>query len=382
MDLRKFLAPEVIFGTGSRNLAGQYSKNLGIKNALLVTDNVLKNSKWVKDVKKSLEKSDIKFTVFSDVSPNPRAREVMLGVEVYKANSCDGIVSIGGGSPMDCAKGIGIVISNRKHILEFEGIDLVTIPVPPLVFIPTTAGSSADVSQFAIITNLDELNKIAIVSKTIVPDVALIDPETTLSMDSYLTACTGMDAMVHAIEAYVSNASSIMTDLHALEAIKVISEYLPRVIREKSNIEYKEKMMYASMEAGFAFSNAILGAVHSMSHSLGGFLDLPHGECNAILLDHVVDFNYKIVPERFDKISQAMGLDTRGMIEKEKKDRLLKEIRDLKVKVGITNKLQEVGVKEQDIPILAGKAIHDPCMLTNPREANKRDLEVIYEGAR
>lgn len=179
---------------------------------------------------------------------------------------------------MDCAKGIGIVCSNDGHILDYEGVYNISSPLPPLIFIPTTAGTSADVSQFAIILNREKLIKIAIVSKIIVPDIALIDPETTTTMDPYLSACTGMDALVHAIEAFVSVASSPLTDIHALEAIRLLGRNLPLLPEFKDDSQIRKNIMLGSMEAGLAFSNAILGAVHAMSHSLGGFLVLPHGE--------------------------------------------------------------------------------------------------------
>ncbi len=193
---------------------------------------------------------------------------------------------------MDCAKGIGIVSTNRKNILDIEGIDNVPIPGPPLICIPTTSGTSADVSQFAIINDTVEKRKIAIISKTVVPDVALIDPLTTLTMPAYLTACTGIDALVHAVEAYVSTANSPLLDLHALEAVRLVCTNLPQVLAAPTDLELRGKMTLASLQAGLAFSNASLGAVHAMAHSLGGLLDLPHGECNALLLDHVVNFNY------------------------------------------------------------------------------------------
>lgn len=192
---------------------------------------------------------------------------------------------------IDCAKGIGVASTNRKHMLEFKGVDHVPIPGPPFIAIPSTAGTSADVSQFAIINDTDRRCKFAIISKSVVPDVALIDPTTTTTMDPYLTACTGMDALVHAIEAFVSTAHSPLFDIHALEAIRLVCKHLPFAIRNPQDAEARGGMMLASLEAGLAFSNASLGAVHAMAHSLGGYLDLPHGECNVLLLDHVVAFN-------------------------------------------------------------------------------------------
>lgn len=380
-ELRKFFAPEFIFGTGARKLAGRYAKNLGLNKVLIVTDKNIKTKFFYEDMIKSLEERNIQYAVFDEISPNPREYEVMNGVELYIKERCRGIISIGGGSPMDCAKGIGIVVSNGGEILQFEGVDKIPKTIPPLIFIPTTAGTASEVSQFTIINNSREHVKIAIISKSIVPDIALIDPETTLTMDRYLSACTGVDALVHAIEAYVSTAAFPVTDLHAVEAIKTVYGYLPKVIAEPENITYRSKMMYASLQAGLAFSNAILGAVHAMAHSLGGLLDLPHGECNALLLNSVVDFNYPARCDKYDNILQEIGIKISGMGLPARKKALLDSIEELKQSVGINKTLSKVGVTRENIPLLAAKAVKDPCILTNPREVKLEEAEELYERA-
>lgn len=380
-NLRKFLCPEVVFGAGARNLSGRYAKNLRAKKLLVVTDKGVQKTFNIDSILQSLSNEGIEYVVFSDVSPNPRTHEVMAGTEIYKANSCDSILAIGGGSPMDCAKGIGIVSSNNRHITMFEGVDKIATPLPPLIFVPTTAGTSSDVSQFTIISNEDEKRKFAVISKTIIPDIALIDPETTMTMPTYLTACTGIDALVHAIEAYVSTANSPITDVHAAEAIRLVSTYLPKVIANPNNLEYRTKVMLASFEAGLAFSNAILGAVHAMSHSLGGFLDLPHGECNAILLNHVVDFNFDFAEERYSDILRFLGSDTSYMTTSNIKKSLIDNIISLKKSVGITKTLSNTGVKHGDLYELSKKAVKDPCLITNPRKANEKDIEVVFANA-
>lgn len=380
-DLRKFVAPEFIFGVGAIDLVGQYASNFGAEKVMIVTDRGVMNAGWCDKVIANLKASDVDSLIFSDVSPNPKDYEVMAGVDYYLENQCDLIVAVGGGSAMDCAKGIGIVSTNDEHILTFEGVDNVTAPGPPLICIPTTAGTSADVSQFAIINNTSERVKIAIISKAVVPDVALIDPSTTLTKDNYLTACTGMDALVHAIEAFVSSAHSPIFDLHALEAIRLVKANLLDVLKNPSDIGLRTTLMRASLEAGLAFSNASLGAVHAMAHSLGGYLGLPHGECNAILLDHVMDFNFSDARDRYQAIGDALGLDMRNMTSREKKSVILSDIIQLKKEAGISSTLGDRGAKLSDIPVLAEKALNDPCLVTNPRSANKRDIEVIYEHA-
>lgn len=378
-ELRKFVAPEFIFGVGARSLAGRYAKNLGGRKILVVSDPGVVEAGWTRDVTDSLVEAGLPFALFTGISPNPKVDEIMAGVALYHAERCNALVAVGGGSSIDCAKGIGIVASNDRHIMLFEGVDMVRLPMPPLICVPTTGGTSADVSQFVIISNPLEKVKFAIISKSVVPDLALIDPATLTTMDSYLTACTGLDALTHAIEAYVSTARSAMTDLHAIEAIRLISSNLLPSIANLNNLELRSNVMQGSLQAGLAFSNAILGATHAMAHSLGGALDIAHGECNAILLDHVIAFNLPTAPERFEHIAEAMGLDLRGKTSAQKKSALLNHIRELKTAAGVDRTLKELGVGRDDVKFLTDHALKDPCMATNPRKASKRDIEVVYE---
>jgi len=380
-ELRKFVAPETIFGVGALLVAGQYASKFGMMRPLVVTDPGIVEAGWAGKVLDSLAAFDIEGVLFSAVSPNPRAEEVMAGAMTYMEHGCDGLVAVGGGSPMDCAKGIGIVVSNGGHILDYEGVDKIIVPMPPLIGIPTTAGTSADVSQFAIINDTERKTKIAIISKTIIPDVALIDPQTLTTKSPYLVACTGMDALVHAIEAFVSSAHSPMSDLHALEAIRLVSGSLLASLQNPGDMELRAKTMLGSMQAGLAFSNASLGAVHAMAHSLGGYKDLPHGECNAMLLPHVIDFNFPAAPERFRVIAETMGIDCRGLTGKEIRTRLLQAMIELRNAVGIREHLGHKGIRTGDIPVLSAKAVLDPCLVTNPKTATTRDIQVIYEEA-
>lgn len=380
-NIRKFVAPEIVFGEGAMELLGRYAANLGARRVLVVTDPGMVGIGLVDKAVEILRSAEVEAVVFDGVSPNPRDHEVMNGAAFYHQSDCDVIVALGGGSPMDCAKGISVVSVNGVNVLDFEGVDKVGAPGPPLICIPTTAGSSADVSQFAIINNVADRVKVAIISKTVVPDVALIDPATTLSMDRHLTLCTGVDALVHAVEAYVSLARSDLTDLHALEAIRLLRRYLPEVLERLDDLELRSRIMLASLEAGLAFSNASLGAVHAMAHSLGGLLDLPHGECNALLLDHVVAFNYSAAPERYDRIGELFGVDTEGLSAGEKGQALIGAIRSFKERLGLESGLGKRGVRREDIDLLAEKAAVDPCMATNPRRASVADIEAIYGEA-
>ncbi len=382
LELRKFVAPEFVFGPGALALAGQYARNLGARRPLVVTDPGVRAAGWADQVLDSIRGHGLSAAVFDQVTPNPRDAEVMAGAQAYRAEGCDAIVAVGGGSPMDCAKGIGIVSSNDRHVLTFEGVDNVETPGPPLICVPTTAGSSADVSQFAIITDTTRKVKIAIVSKTVVPDVSLIDPAATVTMDRDLTANTGLDALPHAIEAYVSNAHSPVSDLFALEAVRRISANLLAALEAPGDLPARSGMMLGSMYAGLAFSNAILGAVHAMAHSLGGLKDLPHGLCNAILLDHVVDFNFAAAPERYADVARALG----GEVPADaplaaRKAATLEAVRAFKRRAGVVARLADLGVTREELRALAEFAAADPCMATNPQEPSCADIVAIYERA-
>jgi alcohol dehydrogenase class IV len=380
-DLRKFVVPEFVYGLDARLLTGRYARNCGGRRVLVVTDSGVRRAGWADDVLGSLDEAGLEFCIFDGISPNPRDNEVMKGVLVYEEQRCDSIAAVGGGSVMDCAKGIGVVVANGGNVLEFEGVDRVGSPMPPLICVPTTAGTSADVSQFAIINNTAERVKIAIISKAVVPDVALIDPKTLVTLDGFLTACTGVDALVHAIEAYVSSGSSPVTDLHALESIRLLRLHLEPSVRSLEDLDHRSGAMLGSLHAGLAFSNASLGCVHALAHSLGGFLDLAHGECNALLLPHVVDFNFEAASERYLILGRALNLDFRGMTAAQSRKRLVDYLLELRKSLGITGGLANRGLKTDVIPVLARKAMRDPCNATNPRLPAQRDLEVILEEA-
>lgn len=379
--LSRFVAPEFVFGRGAISMVAHYARQFGARKPLIVTDYGVTAAGWTARVIEVLADAGLPCEVFSDVSVNPRDAEVMVGASFYQRNNCDTIIAVGGGSPMDCAKAIGIVARNHVEVTQFEGVEKVEIPGPPLICIPTTAGTSADVSQFAIINDVARRVKFAIISKSMIPDVALITPETTLTMSPYLTACTAMDAMVHAIEAVVSLKSSPVTDLHAFAAIRLIRKHLPEVVLDPDNLDLREKIMFASLQSGLAFSNAGLGAVHAMAHSLGGLLDLPHGEANALLLNPVIAFNYPEASARYDAVGEALGLQLAGLSSAERLKKITEDINLLKESAGITVTLGERGAQKSDIPKLSEHATHDPCMTTNPRHATPRDLATIFQTA-
>jgi alcohol dehydrogenase class IV len=379
VELRKFVSPEIITGENSSLLIGRYIAHFGSKRPLIVTDPGIEAQPWFDDILEQIRAVSVDVSIFNHVTPNPKAKEAMDGAELLIEKGCDLILAIGGGSPMDCAKCISIVSTNGGNILDYEGVDVVGLPGPPLICIPSTSGTSADVSQFAIINDESRLLKKAIISKKVVPDLALIDPVPLMTMDAYLTACTGLDALTHAIEAYVSNAQSALTDIHALEAIKRITHNIEKAIDvDRRDIETMQGMLLGSLTAGLAFSNASLGAVHAMAHALGGLLDLPHGECNSVLLKHVINVNYEGAKERYQAIGKAMNLPMDGD-DNTNKEMLLDAIDYLRAFLGINESICIAEKSDSIIKQLAENALNDPCMITNPVELSKSEIRGIYE---
>lgn len=379
--MRKFVAPEFIFGVGARHRVGFYARNMRARKVLIVSDAGVIAAGWLKDIEESLARVGIDSVLFKELTPNPKDVEVMAGAALYAREQCDVIVALGGGSVMDCAKAIGIVFANQCEVSNFEGADRVEIPGPPLICIPTTAGTAAEISQFCIIVNSPQRYKMAIISKSVVPDIALVDPETTLTLSPHLTACTGIDALTHAVEAYVSTASSPVVDVHALAAIRLVRENIEQAFAEPADLAAREQMLLGSLQAGLAFSNASLGAVHAMAHSLGGFLDLPHGACNALLLDHVIRFNIEEASERYRQIGEMMGLDLQGASPKRCAEAISRDLCHLRQRLGIPDRMAHYGVRTADIPELARHAAQDACLVTNPRHMTTEEIRVIYGEA-
>lgn len=379
VELRKFVVPEVIIGDGASLLINRYIGHFASKKPMVVTDKIIRKQPWFEDIVILMESVVEEVIIFDDVTENPKDYEAMLGAELFLSHDCDLIVAIGGGSPMDCAKCISIVSTNGGHILDYEGVDEINLPGPPLICIPSTAGTAADVSQFAIVTDSKSLIKKAIISKKVVPDLALIDPVPLMTMDSYLMACTGMDALTHAIEAYVSNAQSPMTDIHALEAIRLVNKYLEKAVASKADITLLSQLLLASTHAGFAFSNASLGAVHAMAHSLGGLLNLAHGECNSIILSEVIRINFSAAPERYRHIACAMGLPVAHESEEVVKTVLIDRINGLRVNLGISGRIYVPSKTNSLILKLVETAQNDPCMVTNPRPLKDEEVGGLFE---
>ena len=377
-----FFIPSVsLFGPGCVKEVGSKAKDLGAKKALIVTDQGLNKAGVPDIIIKHLSEQGIDSYVFAGAEPNPTDKNVHDGVTAYQDNGCDFIISLGGGSSHDCAKGIGLVTAGGGHIRDYEGIDKSKVPMTPLIAINTTAGTASEMTRFCIITNTDTHVKMAIVDWRCTPLIAIDDPRLMTAKPASLTAATGMDALTHAVEAYVSTAANPITDACAEKAIRMIQQWLRQAVANGENIEAREAMSYAPYLAGMAFNNASLGYVHAMAHQLGGFYNLPHGVCNAILLPHVCEFNLISTPERYADIAQFMGIDIKGMTREEAGKAGINAIRELSQSVGIPTGLTELGVKQEDLAIMATNAQNDACMLTNPRKANHEQVVAIFAAA-
>jgi len=378
----KYLVPEVVFGWGALSEAGWAARRLGAQRPFVVTDAGLVQAGWWAELAGHLAEAGLRATVWQELTPNPKDHEVAAGAQRYLESGCDVIVGLGGGSVIDAAKAIAVVASNGGQILDYEGIDKVTAAIPPTVMCPSTAGTGADVSQFAVITDTTRRLKATLIGRALVPDISITDPRLLTTMPDDLAAATGLDALTHGIEAFVSRASGPLTDVHALHAIELICGSLRGTLDRPEEPAARTAMAQASLEAGLAFTNAILGATHAMSHQVGGLLDLPHGVVNGVLLPHVIRFNGAAVPERFVPIAQAMGLsDVAGAPAEEAVERVAEEVRRLGDEVGVPKGLGDLGVTDADIPRLAQLTLSDACLTTNPRPASMVEVAALFRAA-
>jgi alcohol dehydrogenase len=377
-----FYIPTVsLMGVGCAKETGAQAKALGATNMLIVTDAGLNKLGVADQIKSMIEEAGLMATIYDGAEPNPTDKNVHNGVKVYLDKDCDGIVTLGGGSSHDCGKGIGLVVSGGGHIRDYEGVNKSSKPMPPFLAINTTAGTASEMTRFCIITNTDTHVKMAIVDWRVTPNVAINDPILMAGMPPTLTAATGMDALTHAIEAYVSTIATPVTDACAIKAIELIRDFLPAAVANGRNMEARDRMAYAEFLAGMAFNNASLGYVHAMAHQLGGFYNLPHGVCNAILLPSVCDFNLIAAPKRFRNIAVALGQDVNGLSDFDAGAKGIQAIRQLAAALGIPSGLAELGVREQDLETMATNAKKDACQLTNPRTATLKQVVGMYMDA-
>ena len=382
MSTRFVLNETSYFGKGAREeLAGEIKKR-GFEKVFLVSDKSLVDAGVTAKVEKVLEQADIPYTLYSEIKPNPTIENVLDGVEACKNARADLIVAVGGGSSIDTAKGISIIMTNpdRADVKSLNGNSNTVNRGMPVIAMPTTAGTAAEVTINYVITDPDAEIKMVCVDPNDIPILAIIDSELMASMPKSLAAATGMDALTHAVEGYITLAHNEMSDMFHIKAIKMIFKYLAKAVNEKDD-EAIEMMGMAQYIAGMGFSNVGLGIVHSMAHQLGAVYDTPHGIANAMLLPTVMKFNGEVCYERFRDILKELGYPAEKYTKEEVIKTFVEKIQRLSEEVGITTTIKDYGAKEEDFEMLADKAMKDPCKPGNPREVTKEQLIELFRKA-
>lgn len=379
-----YMPPVTVIGSGAIKEIPAKLASLGGTKPLLVTDKGMTQLGVTASIVQIIQAAGMHCAVYDETVPNPTDQNVKDGLAQYAINGCDCIITLGGGSAHDCGKGVGIVATNGGTIHQYEGVNKARVAMPPFIAVNTTAGTASEMTRFCIITDTARKVKMAIVDWRVTPSIALDDPELMVGMPPSLTAATGIDALTHAVEAYVSTEATHLTDANAEKAMKLIAKYLRRAVGNGRNIEAREAMCFAQYQAGMAFNNAGLGYVHAMAHQLGGYLNLPHGECNAILLPHVCEFNMLSAMDRFAEMAGFFGVQSGARTQREAATNLIQAIRDLLQDIGIPSSLtllaQKYGktVNPEDFSAMADSAMKDACAATNPRNMNKQDIMAIY----
>lgn len=379
--VHRFILNEVsYFGPGARKELPEVVNRLGKSKALIVTDAGLVKFGVAKMVTDVLDEAAVPYEIFSDVKPNPTVTNVKNGIEAYKKSGADFIIAIGGGSSIDTAKAVGIVINNPEFsdIVSLEGCAPTKNKCVPIVALPTTAGTAAETTINYVI--IDEVNhkKMVCVDPNDIPAVAIVDAELMYTLPASLTAATGMDALTHAIEGYITKGAWALSDMFEIEAIRMISRNLPTAVAEPSNAVARDAMAVAQYVAGMAFSNVGLGLVHGMAHPLGSLFDIPHGVANALLLPTIMEWNMPSCLDKYPAIAEAMGVDINGMTREEAAQAACDAVKALSIKVGIPQHLSEIGIKESDIETLSEQAIADVCTPGNPRDVTIEDIKTLY----
>ncbi|MGI9274400.1 MAG: iron-containing alcohol dehydrogenase [Endozoicomonas sp.] len=379
--MKYFMPPVNHIGAGSLKMAIADMVRMGLRKALLVSDQGLSKIGMVAELVEHLGSKKITSVVFDEVQPNPTQRNVYAGLEVLKEHDCNFVISLGGGSPHDCAKAIALLATNGGEIRDYEGMDRSAKPALPLIAINTTAGTASEMTRFAIITDEERHVKMSIADRHVSPSMSVNDPALMVKLPASMTAQTGMDALTHAIEGYLSMLANPITDSTALTAIKLIAEFLPKAVENGEDLVAREKMAYAQYMAGMTFNNSGLGYVHAMSHTLGGKYDLPHGLCNGVMLPYVMEFNAPMRLGKMADIARALGADTDGLTPVEAAAKAVESVRTLSESIGIPAGLKALNVREEDLEELAKKAKRDSAGITNPRPGKVQDILAIYQSA-
>ena len=379
---QRFILNEVsYFGAGARKELPEVLNRMNLKKALVCSDKGLIKVGTTKMVTDVLDEVGFPYEIYSEIKPNPTVTNVQQGVEAFKQSGADCIIAIGGGSSMDTAKGIGIVANNPEFadVVSLEGVAPTKHKSVPIIALPTTAGTGAEVTINYVIIDEKRQAKMVCVDPNDIPAVAIVDPELMYTLPKGLTAATGMDALTHAIEGYITKGAWVMSDMYELQAIKMIAENLPLAVEEPSNPVGREGMALAQYIAAQAFSNVGLGLVHGMAHPMGSLHDIPHGVANALLLPTIMEFNMPCCIEKYGVIAKQMGVDTTGMTAEQAAQAAVDAVRALAIRVGIPQHLADLNITEKDIPALAAQAIADVCTPGNPRDVTEAEIVELYK---
>ncbi len=370
------------FGRGAREKLVDEIKSRNFRKALIVTDKSLISAGVPQLVLEVLDKNDIEYEIYDEVKPNPTVTNVKDGLNICKNSLADFLIAIGGGSVIDTAKAIGIIMTNSEYsdVVSLDGVVNTKNKALPIIALPTTAGTAAEVTINYVITDEVRVKKMVCVDPHDIPIVAIIDPDLMQSMPKSLAAATGMDALTHAMEGYITKAAWLIPDIFHINAMALIYKNLAKAVNLKDNYAI-EQVGYGQYIAGMGFSNVGLGIVHSMAHSLGAFFDTPHGVANALLLPHVLRFNGKVCPDLFVNMGNALGLDMRGLSGMDAVDKVVDAVKELSISVGIPQTLQEIGIPESALEKLAHQAIGDVCTSGNPRKVTEKDILQLYKEA-
>lgn len=375
-----FYSPtRIIFGEGALKRVGEEARKFGNRALVVTGRSSSKKSGSLDGVIDSLTSHNLQAEIFNRVESDPSIETVEEGTKFAKKYKVDVIIGLGGGSPMDAAKAIALLTTNNGPLDKYFGIDKVEKPAIPIIAIPTTAGTGSEVTKFTVITDRKKKLKQLIGSPHIIPKLALLDPHATLSMPASVTANTGMDALSHAIESYVCTQSNPISDILAVEAIRIISQALPIAISEPQNLEYRGKMLFASLIAGISLSSSGAGIIHGMGYSITIFYNAPHGLANALLMPQAMEFNLVANPGKFRNIALAMGKKVDGLSDMEAARLSAEAVRELSQKIGIPRGLKEIGVREESLPGFAKTVSKNERILTlNPRRPTVKEIEEIY----
>ena len=382
MTNRVILNETSYFGRGSREKVVDEIKGRGFKRVLLVTDRSLIEAEVTGMVTAELDKANIPYFVFDGVKPNPNVKNVQDGLTMAKINNVNAIVAVGGGSVIDTAKAIAVIMTNPEFedVVSLDGVADTKNKCLPIIALPTTSGTAAEVTINYVITDDKRTKKMVCVDPHDIPVVAIIDPDLMQKMPKSIAAATGMDALTHAMEGYITKAGWLVPDMFHINAMALIYKNLEKAANEK-DLEAVEKMAYAQYIAGMGFSNVGLGIVHSMAHSLGAYFDTPHGVANALLLPHVLKYNGAVCPDLYRNMGASFGLDMTNTTDEEAVNKVVEAVKELSIKLGIPQTLREIDVPEEMIPTLAKQAINDACTPGNPRSVTVEDIIDIYKAA-